>query len=137
MTVKHMLTHLPPIILCIGHGCRRTFPTFLGMIIHLESGTCSSGTTRKSLNKSAAYVYQWKKLVASSHRDEFLQGEEIASTDRDGDKIEPFLCSGCPRQFTKLSGLFQHVGLSACPEDWDDGAVERLVRWRDWCIGWS
>lgn len=55
-----MLTHLSPTNQCIGRSCTRTFRTFQtlpGMIIHLEYGTCSSGTNIKSLNESAAYVY--------------------------------------------------------------------------------
>lgn len=124
-----MSTHLSPTVPCIGHGCPRTFRTFPGMIIHLESGTCSSGTNMKSLNKSAAYVYQWKHLVDRAYRDHLIHDREISFTTSDGDKVEPFVCPGCSKRFTKLSGLFQHVGSLACSEGWDEGAVERLVHW--------
>lgn len=44
-------------------------------------------------------------------------------------KVYPFKCPECDMVFTKLSGLFQHVGSRACGQTLDDGAVRKLVRW--------
>ena len=32
-------------------GCDRVFPTFTGITLHLESGTCASGATRLKVDK--------------------------------------------------------------------------------------
>ncbi|OCK73621.1 hypothetical protein K432DRAFT_277697, partial [Lepidopterella palustris CBS 459.81] len=57
----HKLVHRKPSV--EYYGCTRSFTTYAGMIIHLESGTCASGIDILDLNKSAAMCYQWQKFL--------------------------------------------------------------------------
>lgn len=95
------------------------------MIIHLEAGTCNSGTNLVRLNKLAAQCFQWKKYLLKDWRVELLNGE---TTYREGGE-EPFMCPRCEVEFGLLSGLFQHVWSSACMQGKNGGAIGKLRRW--------
>ncbi|GFF49482.1 hypothetical protein IFM58399_08566 [Aspergillus lentulus] len=70
------------------YGCYQFFKTFSGMLIHLESGRCPSGTDIDDINRLARECYQSRKYI-----------------DTEGD----YVCPGCDKFCSKLSGLFQHV----------------------------
>ncbi|KAK9555901.1 hypothetical protein V6000_008619 [Aspergillus fumigatus] len=70
------------------YGCHQSFKTFSGMLIHLESGSCPSGTDIDDINRLARQCYQSRKYI-----------------DTAGD----YICPACDKFCSKLSGLFQHV----------------------------
>ena|SRR5437762_12493355 len=119
------MVHLDRSIEC--YGCTRTFTTYAGMIIHLESGTCDSGVDILDLNESAAMCYQWRHYVDEEYRDDMLGGCDLP-TEYD-DTVYPFKCPTCETVFSKLSGLFQHIGSQSCEQRLTEGAVRKLVRW--------
>jgi hypothetical protein len=61
------------------------------MLIHLESGSCDSGTSVGGLDQIALECYQSRKYLTNLE-DEY-----------------PYFCPGCQVEFTTLSGLFQHA----------------------------
>ncbi|EMD65832.1 hypothetical protein COCSADRAFT_86158, partial [Bipolaris sorokiniana ND90Pr] len=121
----HKLVHLEPSIEC--YGCTRSFTTYSGMIIHLESGTCTSGIDTLDLNESAAMCYQWKKFLDEEYRDDILScydfEEEYFSA------VYLFRCPECDTTFSKLSGLFQHVSSGSCEQKLNGGPIAKLVKW--------
>ncbi|KAH6373386.1 hypothetical protein HBI34_082480 [Parastagonospora nodorum] len=126
----HKLTHRTPDYEC--YGCTRTFTTYSGMIIHLESGTCTSGIDIHDLGKSAAMCFQWKKYIITNWVHARLLEEEdlwpLIDEYGDAEEIECFKCPRCDIYFTKLSGLFMHVESESCSQTLGDGAIGKL-RW--------
>src|SRR5437773_3307536 len=100
------MVHLDPTVEC--YGCTRTFTTYAGMVIHLESGACESGIDISDINESAARCYQWRHYLDEDYRDDML-GCRYWDPD-----VCPFRCPTCKTVFSKLSGLFQHIGSQAC-----------------------
>jgi hypothetical protein len=97
------------------------------MIIHLESGACESKIDVIDLNESAAMCFQWKAYLDEEYRDELLNRCDLQSNY--GDTVYPFHCPECLTQFSKLSGLFQHVCSKACNQGLYEGQIGKLVRW--------
>lgn len=60
------------------------------MFIHLEAGSCASGTDKRDIDE---YVYE--------------SPEGYFCTD--GSASFPFQCSQCSYKFSTVSGLFQHA----------------------------
>jgi hypothetical protein len=119
------MVHLDISIEC--YGCSRMFTTYSGMIIHLESGSCDSGITNVDLNQSAAMCYQWRHCIHKEYCDEMLEERDLS---RDYIyTIYPFKCPTCGSDFSKLSGLFQHIDSQACEQTLASGAIGKLVRW--------
>ncbi|KAJ6280849.1 hypothetical protein J3E71DRAFT_392137 [Bipolaris maydis] len=110
---NHKLVHLKPSVEC--YGCTRSFTTYSGMIIHLESGTCTSGINILDLNKSAPMCYQWQKFLDEEYQ-------------YDG-AVYLFRSPECDTTFPKLSGLFQHVGSGSCEQRLNGGPIAKLVKW--------
>ncbi|KAJ5022570.1 hypothetical protein J3E73DRAFT_434043 [Bipolaris maydis] len=121
----HKLVHLKPSVEC--YGCTRSFTTYSGMIIHLESGTCASSIDILDLNKSAAMCYQWQKFLDEEYRDDILSCYDLEE-EYDG-AVYPFKCLECDTTFSKLSGLFQHVGSGSCEQRLNGGPIAKLVKW--------
>ena len=96
------------------------------MIIHLESGTCSSEINIIDLNESAAMCYQWKACCDKDYRDELLHREDIQSK---YSAAYPFRCPECSSSFSKLSGLFQHLYSKACDQGLVEGKIAKLIKW--------
>lgn len=119
--VQHKMVHLDRSVGCCG--CTRTFTTYAGMIIHLESGTCGSGIDILDLNESAAMCYQWRHYIDEEYRDYMLERRNLDL------EAYSFRCPTCETVFSKLSGLFQHIGSRACGQRLREGAVGKLVRW--------
>jgi hypothetical protein len=97
------------------------------MIIHLESGTCASGTDVLDLNESAAMCYQWQKFLDEEYRDDMLSCYDLEE-EYDG-IVYPFKCPGCDTTFSKLSGLFQHVSSGSCEQRLNGGPIAKLAKW--------
>lgn len=119
------MVHLERSIEC--HGCYQTFSTYPAMILHLESGACESEIDIIDLNASAAMCFQWKAYLDEEYRNELLARCDIHS--EYSEAVYPFNCPGCGTDFTKLSGLFQHVYSKACNQGLYEGKIGKLVRW--------
>ncbi|KAH7123654.1 hypothetical protein B0J11DRAFT_462656 [Dendryphion nanum] len=117
----HKYTHLPADVQC--YGCERMFTTYAGMIIHLESGACSSGINVFDLNQSAAMGFGWKKWTVRAFQNSLLNCEPVKKGDC------PFKCPTCDVTFPKLSSLFMHVASPSCDQELDEGAIKKLRRW--------
>lgn len=68
------------------------------MMIHLESGTCASGTSGRD-------IWEWVEEV--DLRDKYL--DEFYD--------EQYRCPTCDTLFKFASGLLQHVGTRACQQN--------------------
>ncbi|EAL84456.1 putative C2H2 finger domain protein [Aspergillus fumigatus Af293] len=86
LDLQHQQRHQARNLQC--YGCHQSFKTFSGMLIHLESGSCPSGTDIDDINRLARQCYQSRKYI-----------------DTAGD----YICPACDKFCSKLSGLFQHV----------------------------
>lgn len=95
------------------------------MILHLESGTCGSGIDMIDLNESAAICYQWKAYLHRGYRDLLLDRRDLQLWN--SVTIYPFECPGCNTDFTKLSGLFQHVYSQSCNQEMNEGKIRKLI----------
>jgi hypothetical protein len=121
---KHKVIHYQPSVEC--YGCYEIFNEYRGMILHLESGFCTSGTNVLDLNRWAAQCYQWSSYIDAEYRDDMLDNVEIR--DEYG-AVCPFFCPCCLREFSLLSGLFQHVSTDSCDETLGSHAMKKLRRW--------
>jgi hypothetical protein len=65
------------------------------MLIHLESGACSSEVTLDDINN---WAFQYRQLNPHINP----QADN------------PYSCPGCENKFRYLSGLLQHLGSNAC-----------------------
>ncbi|KAF2092823.1 hypothetical protein NA57DRAFT_49675 [Rhizodiscina lignyota] len=124
---QHKLVHLPLEHECFC--CTRTFSTIPGMLIHLESGACSSGVSIASVNRQAAKCYQWNWWINDEvfREETMLNREDIKEFF--GDDALPFYCSKYHTDFPKLSSLFQHIESPACEQTMADFPIGKLVRW--------
>ncbi|CAH0057943.1 unnamed protein product [Clonostachys solani] len=102
---NHQLTHMEKSIDC--PGCERYFITYFAMLLHLETGTCSSGVNRERITELAF---------------ECRQSQYYASSKDDFD----FECPDCAAPFSYISGLFQHVQSEACDEELDKQSPLRV-----------
>ncbi|EME39222.1 hypothetical protein DOTSEDRAFT_159406 [Dothistroma septosporum NZE10] len=121
----HKITHLPKTVNCLA--CPRKFRRYADVLIHLEAGTCSSGTNLRSLNRLAAMCYQWKKYVAKEFRQQLLERDVAYRVWGEG----PFKCPRCGEEFPLLSSLAMHVWSPTpqCGQGMNGGAMGKLKRW--------
>lgn len=90
------------------------FKSFSGMLIHLESGTCPSGTNKEVIDD---LFCEWD------------QGWKYKLDDDEGEGWK-YLCPECDKEFWRLSALYQHVeDVPACQYLTEDG--ECLADLRD------
>ncbi|KAL6900531.1 hypothetical protein GGI43DRAFT_52357 [Trichoderma evansii] len=103
----HQLVHRNKTIECFA--CYRTFVTKSAMVLHLEEGTCNSGTNLQAIN---GFARDCRKS------DEYL--------DDDGD----CKCPTCEKYFKFMSGLLQHVESDSCDETlrWRNGSLSIFLR---------
>ncbi|KAF5858308.1 hypothetical protein ETB97_004588 [Aspergillus alliaceus] len=57
----HQQKHQPRTMECCG--CYKTFKSFSGVLIHLESGGCSSNITEDEIGNFARECYQSRKYI--------------------------------------------------------------------------
>lgn len=96
------------------------------MIIHLESGSCESGICATDLNIWAAECYQWRHYIDRDYREDLLDGVDIQL---EYGPAYPFHCPTCGSDFSRLSGLFQHVTTQSCTEDLESRVMGKLRWW--------
>ena len=121
--LQHKLLHLDRVHDC--NHCNASFKTFAHLILHIDGDHCP-GMTSDALNIRAAECDWWEDFM---HED----FQHIALNDwrfhlnRHNLDYYPYFCPECDSQFTKLSGLLQHVESPACDQDIESGAIGRLV----------
>ena len=127
--VQHELTHRTPVYDCLA--CPRTFTTYSGMIIHLESGACSSRIDAYDLAVTTAICFQGAKFfIYKSDQEAIKQGIDMLRELREqGRSTLIFRCPTCDHKFPKLSSMFMHVESPACPQELGEGAVGKLQTW--------
>ncbi|KAF1834726.1 hypothetical protein BDW02DRAFT_630228 [Decorospora gaudefroyi] len=127
--IHHELTHREPDYECLA--CNRHFTTYGGMIIHLESGACSSQTDELELATAAARCYQWAKYFESKNdREALIWGYDVLHDKRQQwGQVMFFRCPTCDHNFPKLSSLFMHVESPACNQQLDEGAIGKLQKY--------
>lgn len=90
--------------------CKHNFVTASGLTIHLESGTCSSGLNRDSIN-SAIQRLDTRNVITRpllTYHNESQVGN-IATERAYSRATQTYHCYLCPRQFTTLYGLNAHM----------------------------
>ncbi|TFK18694.1 hypothetical protein FA15DRAFT_728928 [Coprinopsis marcescibilis] len=103
--------HQPKSTICPGRGCGLGFVSTSALALHLESGTCSSGATRSTVNK---FVQQYDRnnvitdparMIGGSFQNEVVT---FYATDAswNGRHYECYLCSN---GYSSLRGLNQHL----------------------------
>lgn len=75
------------------------------MLIHLESGACSSRVDKEQIDWWMRNAYSCRKYV------------------RYGGLPLSYVCPGCDRDFNRLSGLLQHIESNSCQEDIDSAML--------------
>ncbi|KAF1996749.1 hypothetical protein P154DRAFT_525333 [Amniculicola lignicola CBS 123094] len=126
---NHQLTHRSAGIKCLGWDCERSFTTYGGMILHLESSTCSSDITALSLNEAAARNYDWDEYIDDDYYQDLLDQEEPTNPYGSSEKALPFKCPICAKAFPKLSSLFMHAESKACEATIWSGVLWELREW--------
>jgi len=101
-------THLPKDHPCPDGQCGTSFVSESARVLHFESGTCPSGVDRRQVDEVIEQIDPHDIISFWSHRDQRII----------------YRCppewNGCDRDFSKLSGLLQHVESGACDvEDFD------------------
>lgn len=91
--MQHQRTHAPRTIEC--PGCPQMFDRDSAMILHLEAGSCPSGTNSDDVDEIAFRCYQSQRYT--SDHPEF-----------------DFCCPGCGAEFLYMSGVLQHAESNAC-----------------------
>jgi hypothetical protein len=96
---------------CPGRGCGKSFIAYGDLALHLESGTCRSGVTRKKLNKYVVRVDKGNLLTNPTRLIEYDKDSEVQYTWANGgawngDAYECFLCH---RTFRLLPALNAHL----------------------------
>ncbi|KAI1032819.1 hypothetical protein LB504_006275 [Fusarium proliferatum] len=101
----HKLSHAERIIECAG--CSRMFVTESAMLLHLETGTCTSGADRYSVLDAGRQCYRAFYYVSVT-------------------RGHPFQCPTCETPFSLMSGLVQHVESDHCDECLDEDRPLRV-----------
>jgi hypothetical protein len=90
------------------------------MLIHLESGACACEVDASDIDEIARERYQPRHYIAGR-----VEGY-----------MWPCPGHGCGREFTNVSGLFQHIESPACEEGYGEGTglVGQLRAWIEVCV---
>ncbi|KII94255.1 hypothetical protein PLICRDRAFT_101874 [Plicaturopsis crispa FD-325 SS-3] len=103
-------THRPRDIVCPFAGCSLGFVSRSALILHLESGTCRSGVTRKKIDRFVR-EYDQSNIITDPAR--LLTGAQsldttyiATSASWNGDAYECYLCHSA---FRSLKVLNQHL----------------------------
>lgn len=127
--------HKPANLYCVGKDCKRSFITEAALVLHCESGSCSSGVNRQNINPTGflcdspssergavwptlrcwngdAYEcilchHEFRTLPAlDSHLQSLVHEQSMCRC--------PPRQGGCNQEFRTWSGLFQHVESECC-----------------------
>ncbi|KAJ7177404.1 hypothetical protein C8R43DRAFT_1193400 [Mycena crocata] len=125
--------HRPKEVICPGRGCGLGFVTRSALLLHLEAGTCSSGSNRQTVNRIVRQ-YDTNNVITNTAR--LLTGGDnqvnymASAASWNGSAYECYLCHGGYRSlaalnhhlasptrhqsFTTLSALCQHIESERC-----------------------
>ncbi|KAH9971835.1 hypothetical protein BGW80DRAFT_1318711 [Lactifluus volemus] len=113
---QHLLSNLhnPSTLTCPGLGCNRSFSSPARLVLHFESGTCSSGMTREELNRLVVradrnnVITNPSRLLCGPSGCEPPVTTKFWATSRsyNGEAYECFLCHATYRT---LASLNQHL----------------------------
>ncbi|GJE97000.1 hypothetical protein PsYK624_132100 [Phanerochaete sordida] len=141
--------HQPKNIHCPGHGCTRAVSSTADLVLHLESGTCSSGFTRAHVERGIVTLYR-NGVVTNTRR--LIQGPDGALAPRAQPQTwataaswngAAFECVLCIHTYARLDALNAHLRSPAhadklfkCPSAYDGcdqrfGTVSALVQYID------
>lgn len=107
--------HQPKTISCPGRGCGKTFIERSHLLLHLESGTCSSGANRHLVDKHAVQMDRKNIITNRGKLIQYPDGSyskpptvEYWATEYsfNGRNYE---CALCHNEFSKLQHLNQHL----------------------------
>lgn len=99
-------------------GCNTVFECYSSVLMHLESGACTSETKSSDVEDWAFSYY---------HSDRYTNT---------WDTYYRFRCPECNQDFRFLSGLISHVENGSCDQDWDNvlrgvtDHIDRMVKAR-------
>ncbi|KAI0698767.1 hypothetical protein C8Q76DRAFT_771882 [Earliella scabrosa] len=118
-------------VACPMKGCTRAFPSTAALVLHLESGTCTSGMTRKMVDDLIRKIDRSNIITnpnrmiggpASSSRSPTVTGEWATERAWNGFAYE---CYSCHRTYRELAHLNAHLRSPAhaekiyrCPSAW-------------------
>jgi len=99
-------------------GCGRSFISYTALVLHLESGTCSSGLTRERVDY---YIRQWDRqglistgrlaLTAPPSNNSSPRPQTHLATEASYSRSDQaYKCFFCIRLFSSLRALNQHLG---------------------------
>ncbi|KAI5863407.1 hypothetical protein GGS23DRAFT_531950 [Durotheca rogersii] len=116
---NHLKIHAEKNTECFG--CVRCFNSISAMVLHLEAGTCASGTDNDFVTRVAFECHRFREYT-------FAEGSDCSSDfGRSGDR--DFTCPTCPSRFPYMSGLLQHVESDRCEEDLAWGPLAQFLRY--------
>jgi len=114
--------HQPPIYLCPGRGCKKSFISPAALTHHFESDTCRSGMTREQLNRLVVradtnnYITNPSRLLTGPLGwKEPPPSVKTWATERSWNGVE-YECFLCNAAFRTLVQLNQHLK-SPCHDD--------------------
>ncbi|KLO16576.1 hypothetical protein SCHPADRAFT_901374 [Schizopora paradoxa] len=106
--------HKPRAFACPGRNCNKAFVSISALILHAESGTCPSGTTRKTVNE---YVVRMDRTNVITNPNRLITSGGVSAPPAqtrtyataqawNGRAYECFLCH---KEFRALSALNAHL----------------------------
>lgn len=98
---QHSRTHRMKTVNC--YGCPKKFDAVSSMMLHLESGCCSSNTCKEEVDDLAEECYQAHRYTSD-------------------DPEYPFECTDCEATFPAMSALLQHVESETCSAESSPGS---------------
>ncbi|KAI0686940.1 hypothetical protein BC835DRAFT_428508 [Cytidiella melzeri] len=111
MHLRTSKIHNKKIYRCPGRGCGKSFVAYGDLALHLESGACSSGATRRAINNLVARADRNNLITNPSRLIGYDEKARVVSTSANssawnGRQYECFLCH---KEFRQLSSLNAHL----------------------------
>lgn len=102
----HSSTHMPSTVDC--PFCKRGFTTASGVVIHLESGACSSGLNRQKINAEIRRLDRNNIITRPMLTMPGYDNVQTFATERSWNG-QWYECCLCSREFGTLQGLNSHM----------------------------
>ncbi|KAI0686939.1 hypothetical protein BC835DRAFT_428799 [Cytidiella melzeri] len=111
MHLRTSKIHNQQIHRCPGRGCEKSFVAYGDLALHLESGTCPSGATRRAINNHVVRVDRDNIITNPSRLIAYHESSPVLSTSAtsaswNGRQYECFLCH---MEFRELPSLNAHL----------------------------
>lgn len=105
-------THQPKVVACSCKGCESRFVSLAAVILHIETGICSSGVTRADVNKFVRLYNANHKSVIDMlipRRDIVTEGRAVVEPVTNGNTQLRYQCSICRAKFRSNTAATSHV----------------------------